>query len=134
MGAVLVSLLGTGRALLDRVTAGEASVPFITVNGSEFLEMLVGVDQRGFVTCLQWLEKNAPCILLIDEIDAIGGKQGQGHRGARNEQENTLNQMLVEMDSERMPVTAAETRVRLSTSTVVLAGPSCPAILHPALT
>lgn len=59
-----------------------------------------------FVTCLQWLEKNAPCILLIDEIDAIGGKQGQGHRGARNEQENTLNQMLVELDSERLPVTA----------------------------
>lgn len=101
-----MSLLGTGRTLLDRVTAGEASVPFITVNGSEFLEMLVGVGQRGFVTCLQWLEKNAPCILLIDEIDAIGGKQGQGHRGARNEQENTLNQMLVELDSERLPVTA----------------------------
>ncbi|XP_045843138.1 ATP-dependent zinc metalloprotease FtsH-like isoform X3 [Meles meles] len=153
-GAMLVSLLGTGRRLLARVTAGEASVPFITTNGSEFLEMLVGVGQQGVVTCLQWLQKNAPCILLINEIDFIGGNQGQGHRGAQSEQENTLNQMLVEMDSERMSLTAAEARpmpsappdlppafcsrelpgVRLSTSTVVLTGTSCPDVLDPALT
>lgn len=121
-GAVLTGPPGTGKTLLAKATAGEASVPFITVNGSEFLEMFVGVGPARVRDMFAMARKNAPCILFIDEIDAIGRKRGQGHFGGQSEQENTLNQMLVEMDG-----------FNSATNIVVLAGTNRPDILDPAL-
>ncbi|KAL4685553.1 hypothetical protein H8959_001150 [Pygathrix nigripes] len=121
-GAMLTGPPGTGKTLLAKATAGEASVPFITVNGSEFLEMFVGVGPARVRDMFAMARKNAPCILFIDEIDAIGRKRGQGHFGGQSEQENTLNQMLVEMDG-----------FNSATNVVVLAGTNRPDILDPAL-
>ncbi|XP_075392390.1 mitochondrial inner membrane m-AAA protease component AFG3L1-like isoform X1 [Tenrec ecaudatus] len=121
-GAMLTGPPGTGKTLLAKATAGEASVPFITVNGSEFLEMFVGVGPARVRDMFAMARKNAPCILFIDEIDAIGRKRGRGHFGGQSEQENTLNQMLVEMDG-----------FNSSTNVVVLAGTNRPDILDPAL-
>ncbi|XP_024650853.2 LOW QUALITY PROTEIN: mitochondrial inner membrane m-AAA protease component AFG3L1-like [Macaca nemestrina] len=121
-GTVLTGPPGTGKTLLAKATAGEASVPFITVNGSEFLEMFVGVGPARVRDMFAMARKNAPCILFIDEIDAIGRKRGQGHFGGQSEQENTLNQMLVEMDG-----------FNSATNIVVLAGTNRPDILDPAL-
>nr|XP_054311495.1 LOW QUALITY PROTEIN: AFG3-like protein 1 [Pongo pygmaeus] len=95
---MLIGPPGTGKTLLAKATAGEATVPFITVNGSEFLEMFVGVGPARVRDMFAMARKNAPCILFIDEIDAIGRKRGQGHFGGQSDQESTLNQMLVEMD------------------------------------
>ncbi|XP_077657345.1 mitochondrial inner membrane m-AAA protease component AFG3L1-like [Urocitellus parryii] len=129
-GAMLTGPPGTGKTLLAKATAGEASVPFITVNGSEFLEMFVGVGPARVHDMFAMARKNAPCILFIDEIDAIGRKRGHGHLGGQCEQENMLNQMLVEMDG-----------FNSTTNVVVLAGTnrpdildSSPDILDPALT
>uniref|UniRef100_A0A8C5A525 AAA+ ATPase domain-containing protein n=1 Tax=Gadus morhua TaxID=8049 RepID=A0A8C5A525_GADMO len=97
-GAVLSGPPGTGKTLLAKATAGEADVPFITVNGSEFLEMFVGVGPARVRDMFAMARKNAPCILFIDEIDAVGRKRGGGNFGGQSEQENTLNQLLVEMD------------------------------------
>ncbi|KAB5565754.1 hypothetical protein PHYPO_G00245140 [Pangasianodon hypophthalmus] len=97
-GAVLSGPPGTGKTLLAKATAGEANVPFITVNGSEFLEMFVGVGPARVRDMFAMARKNAPCILFIDEIDAVGRKRGGGNFGGQSEQENTLNQLLVEMD------------------------------------
>eukprot|EP00061_Rhincodon_typus_P018009 g46985.t1 len=97
-GAVLSGPPGTGKTLLAKATAGEANVPFITVNGSEFLEMFVGVGPARVRDMFAMARKNAPCILFIDEIDAVGRKRGRGNFGGQSEQENTLNQLLVEMD------------------------------------
>lgn len=121
-GAILTGPPGTGKTLLAKATAGEASVPFITVNGSEFLEMFVGVGPARVRDMFAMARKNAPCILFIDEIDAIGRKRGRGHLGGQSEQENTLNQMLVEMDG-----------FNSTTNVVVLAGTNRPDILDPAL-
>ncbi|XP_045149793.1 differentially expressed in FDCP 8 homolog isoform X3 [Echinops telfairi] len=121
-GAMLTGPPGTGKTLLAKATAGEASVPFITVNGSEFLEMFVGVGPARVRDMFAMARKSAPCILFIDEIDAIGRKRGRGHFGGQSEQENTLNQMLVEMDG-----------FNSSTNVVVLAGTNRPDILDPAL-
>nr|XP_023493349.1 AFG3-like protein 1 isoform X2 [Equus caballus] len=121
-GAVLTGPAGTGKTLLAKATAREASVPFITVNGSEFLELFVGVGPARVHDMFAMARKNAPCILFIDEIDAIGRKRGRGHLGGQSEQENTLNQMLVEMDG-----------FNSSTNVVVLAGTNRPDILDPAL-
>ncbi|XP_023588362.1 AFG3-like protein 1 isoform X6 [Trichechus manatus latirostris] len=121
-GAMLTGPPGTGKTLLAKATAGEASVPFITVNGSEFLEMFVGVGPARVRDMFAMARKNAPCILFIDEIDAIGRKRGRGHLGGQSEQENTLNQMLVEMDG-----------FNSTTNVVVLAGTNRPDILDPAL-
>ncbi|KAM6224657.1 mitochondrial inner membrane m-AAA protease component AFG3L1-like [Rhynchocyon petersi] len=121
-GAMLTGPPGTGKTLLAKATAGEASVPFITVNGSEFLEMFVGVGPARVRDMFAMARKNAPCILFIDEIDAIGRKRGRGHFGGQSEQENTLNQMLVEMDG-----------FNSTTNVVVLAGTNRPDILDPAL-
>nr|XP_003461259.2 AFG3-like protein 1 [Cavia porcellus] len=121
-GAMLTGPPGTGKTLLAKATAGEASVPFITVNGSEFLEMFVGVGPARVHDMFAIARKNAPCILFIDEIDAIGQKRGRGHLGGQSEQENTLNQMLVEMDG-----------FNSTTNVVVLAGTNRPDILDPAL-
>uniref|UniRef100_A0A8C4KU06 AAA+ ATPase domain-containing protein n=1 Tax=Equus asinus TaxID=9793 RepID=A0A8C4KU06_EQUAS len=121
-GAVLTGPAGTGKTLLAKATAREASVPFITVNGSEFLELFVGVGPARVHDMFAMARKNAPCILFIDEIDAIGRKRGRGHLGGQSEQENTLNQMLVEMDG-----------FNSSTNVVVLAGTNRPDILDAAL-
>uniref|UniRef100_A0A8C5C8W5 AAA+ ATPase domain-containing protein n=1 Tax=Gadus morhua TaxID=8049 RepID=A0A8C5C8W5_GADMO len=101
---------------------GEADVPFITVNGSEFLEMFVGVGPARVRDLFVLARKNAPCILFIDEIDAVGRKRGRGNFGGQSEQENTLNQLLVEMDG-----------FNTATNVVVLAGTNRPDILDPAL-
>nr|XP_013221830.2 AFG3-like protein 1 [Ictidomys tridecemlineatus] len=121
-GAMLTGPPGTGKTLLAKVTAGEASVPFITVNRSEFLEIFVGVGPARVRDMFAMARKNAPCILFIDEIDAIGRKRGRGHLGGQSEQENTLNQMLVEMDG-----------FNPTTNVVVLAGTNRPDILDLAL-
>uniref|UniRef100_A0A1B0G3D3 AAA+ ATPase domain-containing protein n=1 Tax=Glossina morsitans morsitans TaxID=37546 RepID=A0A1B0G3D3_GLOMM len=97
-GAMLTGPPGTGKTLLAKATAGEANVPFITVSGSEFLEMFVGVGPSRVRDMFALARKNAPCILFIDEIDAVGRKRGGKSFGGHSEQENTLNQLLVEMD------------------------------------
>lgn len=121
-GAMLTGPPGTGKTLLAKATAGEANVPFITVNGSEFLEMFVGVGPARVRDMFAMARKNAPCILFIDEIDAVGRKRGQGNFGGHSEQENTLNQLLVEMDG-----------FSSDTNVVVLAGTNRPDTLDPAL-
>ncbi|XP_041809918.1 AFG3-like protein 1 isoform X2 [Chelmon rostratus] len=121
-GAVLSGPPGTGKTLLAKATAGEANVPFITVSGSEFQEMFVGVGPARMRDMFATARKNAPCILFIDEIDAVGKKRGRGNFGNQSEQENTLNQLLVEMDG-----------FNSSTNVVVLAGTNRPDILDPAL-
>jgi len=97
-GAILTGPPGTGKTLLAKATAGEANVPFITVSGSEFLEMFVGVGPSRVRDMFTMARKHAPCILFIDEIDAVGRKRGGRNFGGHSEQENTLNQLLVEMD------------------------------------
>lgn len=97
-GAILTGPPGTGKTLLAKATAGEANVPFITVSGSEFLEMFVGVGPSRVRDMFSMARKHAPCILFIDEIDAVGRKRGGRSFGGHSEQENTLNQLLVEMD------------------------------------
>ncbi|KAF2879166.1 hypothetical protein ILUMI_27018 [Ignelater luminosus] len=97
-GAMLTGPPGTGKTLLAKATAGEAHVPFITVSGSEFLEMFVGVGPSRVRDLFAMARKHAPCILFIDEIDAVGRKRGGRSFGGHSEQENTLNQLLVEMD------------------------------------
>uniref|UniRef100_A0A8C9WAN9 Si:ch1073-174d20.2 n=1 Tax=Scleropages formosus TaxID=113540 RepID=A0A8C9WAN9_SCLFO len=131
-GAVLSGPPGTGKTLLAKATAGEAGVPFITVNGSEFLEMFVGVGPARVRDMFAMARKNAPCILFIDEIDAVGKKRGQGNFGGQNEQENTLNQLLVEMDGMSV-ISCFLIGFNTSTNVVVLAGTNRPDILDPAL-
>ena len=97
-GAMLTGPPGTGKTLLAKATAGEANVPFITVSGSEFLEMFVGVGPSRVRDMFAMARRHAPCILFIDEIDAVGRKRGGRNIGGHSEQENTLNQLLVEMD------------------------------------
>ncbi|XP_063494586.1 AFG3-like protein 2 [Symphalangus syndactylus] len=120
--AILTGPPGTGKTLLAKATAGEANVPFITVSGSEFLEMFVGVGPARVRDLFALARKNAPCILFIDEIDAVGRKTGKGNFGGQSEQENTLNQLLVEMDG-----------FNTTTNVVILAGTNRPDILDPAL-
>ncbi|XP_058717666.1 AFG3-like protein 2 [Poecile atricapillus] len=121
-GAILTGPPGTGKTLLAKATAGEANVPFITVNGSELLEMFVGVGPARVRDFFALARKNAPWILFIDEIDAVGRKRGRGNFGGQSEQENTLNQLLVEMDG-----------FNTTTNVVILAGTNRPDILDPAL-
>ncbi|OAD52151.1 AFG3-like protein 2 [Eufriesea mexicana] len=97
-GAILTGPPGTGKTLLAKATAGEAGVPFISVSGSEFLEMFVGVGPSRVRDMFSLARKHAPCILFIDEIDAVGRKRASRNFGGHSEQENTLNQLLVEMD------------------------------------
>ncbi|CAI6373943.1 unnamed protein product [Macrosiphum euphorbiae] len=97
-GAMLTGPPGTGKTLLAKATAGEADVPFLSVSGSEFLEMFVGVGTSRVRDMFTMARKHAPCILFIDEIDAVGKKRGGRNVGGHSEQENTLNQLLVEMD------------------------------------
>ena len=97
-GALLVGPPGTGKTLLARAIAGEAGVPFFTISGSDFVEMFVGVGASRVRDMFQQAKKNAPCIVFIDEIDAVGRNRGAGYGGGNDEREQTLNQLLVEMD------------------------------------
>ncbi|MBU2865590.1 ATP-dependent zinc metalloprotease FtsH [Pacificibacter marinus] len=97
-GALLVGPPGTGKTLLARAIAGEAGVPFFTISGSDFVEMFVGVGASRVRDMFEQAKKNAPCIVFIDEIDAVGRARGAGHGGGNDEREQTLNQLLVEMD------------------------------------
>jgi cell division protease FtsH len=97
-GALLVGPPGTGKTLLARAIAGEAGVPFFTISGSDFVEMFVGVGASRVRDMFEQAKKNAPCIVFIDEIDAVGRARGQGYGGGNDEREQTLNQLLVEMD------------------------------------
>lgn len=97
-GALLTGPPGTGKTLLAKATAGEANVPFLSASGSEFLEMFVGVGPKRVREMFAQARANAPCILFVDEIDAVGRKRSGRSFGGHNEQENTLNQLLVEMD------------------------------------
>uniref|UniRef100_A0A3B3B9U6 AAA+ ATPase domain-containing protein n=1 Tax=Oryzias melastigma TaxID=30732 RepID=A0A3B3B9U6_ORYME len=121
-GALLSGPPGTGKTLLAKATAGEVDVPFISVNGSEFLEVFVGVGPARIRDLFIKARSVAPCILFIDEIDAVGRRRGSGSCMNQSEQENTLNQLLVEMDG-----------FNSSTNIVVLAGTNRADILDPAL-
>lgn len=91
-------MLGTGKTMLAKATAGEANVPFLSVSGSEFLEMFVGVGPSRVRDMFATARKNAPCILFIDEIDAVGRKRGGKNFGGHSEAENTLNQVHFECE------------------------------------
>ena len=114
-GALLVGPPGTGKTLLAKATAGEAGVPFFTISGSDFVEMFVGVGASRVRDLFAEAKKNAPCIIFIDEIDAVARRRGTGMGGGHDEREQTLNQMLVEMDgfgvNEGIIVMAATNRV-----------------------
>ncbi|MDQ7017534.1 MAG: ATP-dependent zinc metalloprotease FtsH [Robiginitomaculum sp.] len=97
-GALLIGPPGTGKTLLARAIAGEAGVPFFTISGSDFVEMFVGVGASRVRDMFEQAKKNAPCIIFIDEIDAVGRSRGAGLGGGNDEREQTLNQLLVEMD------------------------------------
>ncbi|MBD3320060.1 MAG: AAA family ATPase, partial [Chitinivibrionales bacterium] len=97
-GVLLLGPPGTGKTLLARCVAGEAGVPFLSMSGSDFVEMFVGVGASRVRDLFETAKKNAPCIIFIDEIDAVGRQRGAGLGGGHDEREQTLNQMLVEMD------------------------------------
>ncbi len=97
-GALLVGPPGTGKTLLARAVAGEAGVPFFSISGSDFVEMFVGVGASRVRDMFDQAKKSAPCIIFVDEIDAVGRHRGAGHGGGNDEREQTLNQLLVEMD------------------------------------
>src|SRR3546814_3671246 len=97
-GARRVGPPGTGKTLLARAVAGEAGVPFFSISGSDFVEMFVGVGASRVRDMFEQAKKNAPCIIFIDEIDAVGRHRGAGLGGGNDEREQTLNQLLVEMD------------------------------------
>jgi len=122
-GAILTGPPGTGKTLIAKATAGEANVPFLSVSGSEFLEMFVGVGPARVRDMFATARKSAPCILFIDEIDAVGRKRGGKNIGGQSEAENTLNQLLVEMDGFNTG----------STNVIVLAATNRVDILDPAL-
>jgi len=122
-GAILTGPPGTGKTLIAKATAGEANVPFLSVSGSEFLEMFVGVGPARVRDMFATARKTAPCILFIDEIDAVGRKRGGRNIGGQSEAENTLNQLLVEMDGFNTG----------STNVIVLAATNRVDILDPAL-
>ena len=121
-GLLLVGPPGTGKTLFARATAGEADVPFISITGSEFLEMFVGVGAARVRDLFETARKHSPCIVFVDEIDAIGRKRGTGLGGGHDEREQTLNQLLAEMDG-----------FEVSEGIVMLAATNRPDILDPAL-
>jgi cell division protease FtsH len=121
-GVLLIGPPGTGKTLLARAVAGEANVPFFSISGSEFVEMFVGVGASRVRDLFAKAKKNAPCIIFIDEIDAVGRKRGSGMGGGHDEREQTLNQILVEMDG-----------FEQGTNVIVLAATNRSDVLDPAL-
>jgi cell division protease FtsH len=121
-GLLLVGPPGTGKTLLARAVAGEAGVPFFSISGSEFVEMFVGVGASRVRDLFDQAKRNTPCIIFIDEIDAVGRHRGAGLGGGHDEREQTLNQILVEMDG-----------FDTNTSVIVMAATNRPDILDPAL-
>lgn len=121
-GVLLVGPPGTGKTLLARAVAGEAAVPFFTISGSDFVEMFVGVGASRVRDLFETAKKNAPCILFIDEIDAVGRHRGAGLGGGHDEREQTLNQLLVEMDG-----------FGINEGIIIIAATNRPDILDPAL-
>ncbi|MFA5821196.1 MAG: ATP-dependent zinc metalloprotease FtsH [Candidatus Gracilibacteria bacterium] len=121
-GVVLVGAPGTGKTLLARAVAGEADVPFFSISGSEFVEMFVGVGASRVRDLFNKAKRNAPSIIFIDEIDAVGRHRGAGMGGGHDEREQTLNQILTEMDG-----------FETGTNVIVMAGTNRPDILDPAL-
>jgi cell division protease FtsH len=121
-GALLVGPPGTGKTLIARAVAGEANVPFFTISGSDFVEMFVGVGASRVRDMFEQAKKNAPCIIFIDEIDAVGRHRGAGLGGGNDEREQTLNQLLVEMDG-----------FEANEGVIILAATNRPDVLDPAL-
>ena len=121
-GALLVGPPGTGKTLLARAIAGEAGVPFFTISGSDFVEMFVGVGASRVRDMFEQAKKNAPCIVFIDEIDAVGRSRGVGFGGGNDEREQTLNQLLVEMDG-----------FEANEGVIIVAATNRPDVLDPAL-
>merc|ERR1712005_24800 len=121
-GALLVGPPGTGKTLLARAIAGEANVPFFSISGSDFVEMFVGVGASRVRDMFDQAKKNAPCIVFIDEIDAVGRHRGAGYGGGNDEREQTLNQLLVEMDG-----------FEGNEGVIVIAATNRPDVLDPAL-
>jgi cell division protease FtsH len=121
-GALLVGPPGTGKTLIARAVAGEANVPFFTISGSDFVEMFVGVGASRVRDMFEQGKKNAPCIIFIDEIDAVGRHRGAGLGGGNDEREQTLNQLLVEMDG-----------FEANEGVIILAATNRPDVLDPAL-
>lgn len=121
-GVLLVGPPGTGKTMLARAVAGEAGVPFFSISGSEFVEMFVGVGASRVRDLFEKAKKNAPCIIFIDEIDAVGRRRGSGMGGGHDEREQTLNQILVEMDG-----------FETGTNVIVLAATNRADVLDPAL-
>ena len=121
-GVLLMGPPGTGKTLMARAVAGEAGVPFFSISGSEFVEMFVGVGASRVRDLFDQAKRNAPCIIFIDEIDAVGRHRGAGLGGGHDEREQTLNQILVEMDG-----------FDPNTNVIVMAATNRPDILDPAL-
>jgi len=121
-GALLVGPPGTGKTLLAKAIAGEANVPFFSISGSDFVEMFVGVGASRVRDMFEQAKANAPCIIFIDEIDAVGRHRGAGLGGGNDEREQTLNQLLVEMDG-----------FEANASIILIAATNRPDVLDPAL-
>ncbi|MDP1739035.1 MAG: ATP-dependent zinc metalloprotease FtsH, partial [Caulobacter sp.] len=121
-GALLIGPPGTGKTLLARAIAGEAGVPFFTISGSDYVEMFVGVGASRVRDMFEQAKKNAPCIIFIDEIDAVGRHRGAGLGGGNDEREQTLNQLLVEMDG-----------FEANEGIILIAATNRPDVLDPAL-
>jgi cell division protease FtsH len=121
-GVLLVGPPGTGKTLLSKAVAGEAGVPFFSISGSEFVEMFVGVGASRVRDLFDQAKKNSPCIVFVDEIDAVGRQRGAGLGGGHDEREQTLNQLLVEMDG-----------FDTNTHVIIIAATNRPDVLDPAL-
>merc|ERR1711991_682777 len=121
-GVLMVGSPGTGKTLLAKAIAGEAKVPFFSISGSDFVEMFVGVGAARVRDMFENAKKHSPCIIFIDEIDAVGRQRGAGLGGGNDEREQTLNQMLVEMDG-----------FETNQGIIVIAATNRPDVLDPAL-